>query len=83
MKETISAGNVFLCSGTLTSRAELETLERTTAPAKESRPKMKFRKNKFAVFWKNNSEKNLNGKKSNFKFQNRGYFRKKNVPQIC
>ena len=41
---------------------------------------MKFRKNNFAVFWKNNSEKILNGKKYNFKFQNRGYFGEKNIP---
>ena len=29
--------------------------------------------NKFALFWKNNAEKILNGKKSNFKFQSWGY----------
>ena len=38
---------------------------------------MKFRVNKCAKIWKKNAEKNLSGKKSNFNFQNRGYFRKK------
>ena len=32
-----------------------------------------------AVFWKTFSI----GKKSNFNFQNRGYFVKKNIPQMC
>ena len=43
---------------------------------------MKFRWTYFFPIWKKNAEKILSGKKSNFKFQNRGYFGKKNSPQI-
>jgi len=42
----------------------------------------KFRWKKCAVFWKICEKLFFSGKKSNFKFQNRGYFGKKNVPQI-
>ena len=35
---------------------------------------MKFRYDKCAAIWKKNAEKNINGKKSDFKFQNRGNF---------
>ena len=43
---------------------------------------MKFRLYKCAEFWKICEKLFFTGKKSNFKFQNRGYFRTKNVPQI-
>ena len=43
---------------------------------------MKFRWTYFFPIWKKNAEKFLSGKKSNIKFQNRGYFGEKNVPQI-
>ena len=42
---------------------------------------IKFRWNKCAEFWKILKKLFFSGKKSNFKFQNRGYFGKKNVPQ--
>jgi len=46
---------------------------------------MKFREDKFGPISKKNAEKILNGKKSNFKFQNRGYFGKKesNSPLVA
>ena len=43
---------------------------------------LKFRWEKFAVFWKIFEKLFFSGKKSNFKFQNPGYFGEKNVPQI-
>ena len=42
---------------------------------------IKFRWNKCAAIWKICEKHFFTGKKSDFKFQNRGYFRKKNVPQ--
>ena len=43
---------------------------------------IKFTWKKFAVFWKILKNLFFCGKKSNLNFQNRGYFGKKNVPQI-
>ena len=43
---------------------------------------IKFGWKKFAVFWKILKNLFFCGKKSNFNFQNRGYFGGKNVPQI-
>ena len=43
---------------------------------------MKFRQDKYFPMWKKNAEKMINGKKSNFKFQNRGIFGKKMFCQV-